>query len=314
MRALLALSLVLLAACVSAQTPADSLRGNSAPLKAADLPMSFRAVSLGSGDPLGGLGIYGLAFASGGGGGGSDQERSSLLFSLMGATFVDPDEFAALLDGKRARIRGYALDLATMMRDSMNKEGGRGQTPAPVFTETWIEGGRVGQWSPRPGLTRDLILKTFNPANPRTGVAAETLSLSNVKQIALGMIMYSSDFDDHFPKADSTPRAKALVLPYVKSEEVWKSPSGGGYLYNTALSGVSQTAIEQPAETLLVWQEQPFPDGRRAVGFTDGHAKRVEGDEWNRLWVLELRRRQKAKMDAAATKAAAKATKATRKP
>lgn len=115
MRALVALSLLLFAALTGAQNPADALRGTAAPIAAKDLPESFRAVSLG-GDPSGGFGIYGFAFAASGAG--PDQARSSLLFSLLGVTFVDPDEFAALLDGKRARIRGYGLDFPGMVLSS----------------------------------------------------------------------------------------------------------------------------------------------------------------------------------------------------
>lgn len=123
--------------------------------------------------------------------------------------------------------------------------------------------------------------------------------------------MCAGDYDDHFPKADSSPKAKGLVMPYIKSEAVFKSPSGGGYLYNTALSGALSTSIAQPDRILLVWQEIPFPNGVRAVGFADGHAKNVDAGEWDRLWSMEQRRRLKAKMD---TRAAAAAIKATRKP
>lgn len=288
MRPLAGLVLVL-AATSHAQTPAEALKGSTATITAKELPDAYRPVALGSSDGgFGGFGIYALA-GIGSGGEGGEAKRSSMLFSLMGITFVDPDEFSALLDGKRARIKGYAMDLASLLRSA---KAGERATPAPVFTETWIEGGRVAQWSPRPALSKAAILATFGAAED--GVADKAKALSNVKQVALGFILYASDYDDHFPKADSTAKAKTLVMPYVKSQEIWTT-ANGRILYNTSLSGIADTSIESPASTVLVWEEQPASDGMRAVGFADGHAKRVSQAEWDRLWAAELARRKVGK-------------------
>ncbi len=294
MRVLSGLLLVLAAVPAFSQSPADALRGATAKITASELPDGYRAVSLGDASGPGGLGVYGLMGLGAGGGEGAEAAKSSLFFSLLGATFVDPDEFAALLDGKRPRVKGYSVDFVAMVADSTGTRGGG--VPTPVFTETWIEAARVVQWSPRPALTKARILEVFGKGGvPGETAGDRTVGLSNVKQVALGLMMYASDEDDKFPKADSTAAARALVMPYLKSEEVWTSPAGGRILYNTALSGVAQTSLEKVAETPLVWEEKAAPDGTRAVGFADGHAKRVGEAEWSRLWKDELRRRAEAK-------------------
>ena len=279
---------VSLAPFARSQSVADALRSPVKSLTVADLPATYRAVSIGEGG-MNSLSLYALA---GIGGGSTEDERSGVLFSLIGATFVDPDEFSELLEGKRPRVRGYSLDFANMIRESTGKGAGR-ETPTPVFAETWIEGGRILQWSPRPAISREALLKVFGEPGKPNVAAAKSAALSNAKQAALGIMMYLSDSDEKFPNADSTAKAQSVVEPYTKSAEIWKNPNpnGGRLLYNTSLSRTTQAAIESPSETLLLWDEKAWPDGTRVVAFTDGHVKSVSASEWTALWAAELRRR-----------------------
>jgi len=305
MKLLCALALFLASFAAFAQTsPADALRGPSKKISAADLPPSYRAVVFGPSE-LGGF--YGLA-----GMGSGSNEQSLMLFSLFGTVFVDPDEFASLLDGKLPRIRAYTLDLASMAR---TRPMDSPTALIPVFTESWIEAGRIVQWSPRPEINRESIIKVFGQPgvpNPQTDI---TRTLSNAKQVGLGIMLYASDYDDVFPNAQSTAQAQKEVYPYLKNADLWKSynPNGGRLLYNTALSKLSETQIPAPAETPMVWDEKPWPDGRRVVVYTDGHGKIVSSDEWNNLiWPAELRRRLRPQERRASAKAVGEATK--RKP
>lgn len=292
MRWLSALALLfgIAAGFASAQTPADTLRGNSKKIEIADLPESYRGVSFGTGD----LTTYSLfGFMSLGRESGTNNDQAMELIGLMGVVLVDPDEFGQLLDGKVPRIRGYVLDLTEVMSHS-GRNSGEVVTPKPVFTETWLEGGHVMQWAPRPGANRERLIKVFSaPPVPDT-TALRTQDLSNVKQVSLGMMLYASDYDDYFPAADSTAKAKDQVMPYLKNQEIFmsKNPAGGRILYNTSLSHVASTSIERPDQTLLVWDEMPWPDGGRNVGFTDGHAKYLSAAEWGQAWQSELERRR----------------------
>lgn len=112
--------------------------------------------------------------------------------------------------------------------------------------------------------------------------AKETATLSNAKQLALGFMMYMGDHDDVFPYVHSTASAFRQIEPYTKNTEIQRTlnPNGGRILFNTALAGVPSTSLENPAETVLLYEDTPWPDGKRTVAFADGHAKRLDAAEW----------------------------------
>ena len=296
------LSLALVGASF-AQSPAEALRAEAKNYALADIPDDYRALTLGGNGELTPWLLFG-AF-----GGGSSQKGSErLLFRSLGAVWVQPDEFAELLDGKRARIRGFRLDIASI--------AGSGEDVAPVFAESWLEAGRIQSWSPSPDLSKAALAKAFAENATRnsdaTATAISTVDTSGAvvlpatssdltsdarlnyaKQAATATMMYSGDYDDAFPKADSSAKFYTAVFPYVKSREVFTpSTQSGRLLYNTHLSGVTMNAIDRPAETILLWEERAWPDGKRAVAFVDGHAKRLDAAEWERLWTAELARRE----------------------
>lgn len=130
------------------------------------------------------------------------------------------------------------------------------------------------------------------------GAAKQTATLSNSKQLALGMMMYASDCDDVMPWAQGIKAVKFATRPYLKNDDLWKSlnPAGGEFRFNMSLGGVSLTDVEDPSETILYYEEKAWPDGRRAVAFADGHAKFVGEEEWKRLQpTLKLKVKKTAK-------------------
>lgn len=131
-----------------------------------------------------------------------------------------------------------------------------------------------------------ILLPVFSQARK---AAIATQSLSNVKQIGIGLMMYSADFDDRLPKADEWQDA---VFPYVKNEELFIPPykdQPGGYAFNQALSQVFLYDIPIPEKTPMVFESLEagrnltggFEDlrnkeQRAAIGMADSSAKRVE--------------------------------------
>ena len=284
------LSLVLLPIGARGQSPADILRAPARTIKASDLPETLRAVSIGDGLSNGAFATVQMSAY-----GRSDTDpRASLFFRLIGTTFVDPEEFEGLLAGKRARIEGYTLNVAATMKGDSGRDS---RIPEPFFAPVWIEGGRIFQWTPLPDLTRASILAAPEaPVGPSPALKSQ--ALSNAKQVALAVLQYSMDYDDVYPLADSTPRAQKIVLPYLKDGRLWTSPQpeGGRLVYNTALSGLASTSLDRIAETPLIWDEKPWPDGSRIVGFADGHVKVARPEDWEgTIWAYELRRRAAAK-------------------
>ncbi|MBU0606577.1 MAG: DUF1559 domain-containing protein [Armatimonadetes bacterium] len=60
--------------------------------------------------------------------------------------------------------------------------------------------------------------------------ARQSSCSSNLKQIALGVIQYSQDYDEKFPNAvTGTPPAiwllNEVLAPYIKNEQIWQCPS-----------------------------------------------------------------------------------------
>lgn len=100
---------------------------------------------------------------------------------------------------------------------------------------------------------------------------------SNLKQIGLGVLMYSQDYDEKFPQAKVEATASEVTAnnpygwadalqPYVKSVQLFQCPSetegptndptstGPGYSdywYNRMLSGQSQAAITAVSQTVM---------------------------------------------------------------
>ncbi len=125
--------------------------------------------------------------------------------------------------------------------------------------------------------------------------AKKTSCLSNIKQIALGMLLYMNDHDDKFPK--TTVGLETVLNPYLKNNQLWKCPedtgTGPSYAFNPALAGKNATAIEQPAMTVMAYEGKEGKlayrhRGMAAVAFTDGHAKMFTAENAKTLrWTIK---------------------------
>jgi prepilin-type processing-associated H-X9-DG protein len=114
--------------------------------------------------------------------------------------------------------------------------------------------------------------------------------LSNVKQICLGMIMFTQDSDEKFKlKPESY---KKSIMPYIKNEAIFKCPSdssgGVSYSFNSSLAGVSLAKLQYPADTVMIYEGKNGKldfrhDGKAAVGFADGHAKLINAEGAKKL-------------------------------
>lgn len=78
-----------------------------------------------------------------------------------------------------------------------------------------------------------------------------------MKQLALGMRMYSQDYDDVLPPADSWSEA---LMPYEKTKDAFTCPTlrkqgqEGGYAMNLALSGAKTGTIADSSNTPLLFE------------------------------------------------------------
>ncbi len=121
--------------------------------------------------------------------------------------------------------------------------------------------------------------------------AREAASQSNLRQLALGITQYTQDHDERMPDADKWVDE---IMPYVKSEAIFYDPSAPAgekwsYAYNRTLSHQSLAALEDPAQTAMLFEStagvknasdtgQSVPRPGRHLGGTDyaqadGHVK-----------------------------------------
>lgn len=98
--------------------------------------------------------------------------------------------------------------------------------------------------------------------------AMQVSSQSNLKQIALGIIMYVQDNNDKLPDADKWIDE---VMPYIKTEAVFRDPAAPGlkwgYAFNRALSGASMADLDDPAGTVLLFEST---DGKKNASDAGG--------------------------------------------
>lgn len=248
----------------------------------ADLPDDFSAVKVQFGgkgmDLFGGMtGMFmGMMGSFGGGMGEQDPEQAAAMkfFTYMEISWTK---------GETARIGAsdflvtYKFDFDMSM---MMGEGPPDLSKMPLRLHL-VKLDAIEALIPRPDLKKSDLLGMGNlPAgNSRS---KQTAGLSNAKQLALGMIMYASDFDDVFPWPQSTSKAQEVIAPYLKNDRLWETgnPESSRFLFNMNLGGVSIVDIDSPAETPMLYESKPWPDGRRIVAFADGSARIVQAESW----------------------------------
>jgi prepilin-type N-terminal cleavage/methylation domain-containing protein/prepilin-type processing-associated H-X9-DG protein len=140
-----------------------------------------------------------------------------------------------------------------------------------------------------------ILFPVFSRAREK---ARETSCKSNLRQIGLAVQMYSSDYDDLLPLANSQPSASGppgiadVLLPYVRNRDLFRCPSdrkhmfqteGTSYDYGFTLLdiGLPPQPIDNPYNTepsqcpLAADFEKTWHTKGSNVLFVDGHVKMV---------------------------------------
>jgi len=117
--------------------------------------------------------------------------------------------------------------------------------------------------------------------------AEQASCVSNMKQLSLALMQYSSDHDFVFPPEGAD--WENVIEPYVRSRAIYECPSApgrSGYQLNAALRGRSDDEMTRPAELVAFFETD---DGETVAyrhndganyAFGDGHVKWVaEGTE-----------------------------------
>lgn len=135
------------------------------------------------------------------------------------------------------------------------------------------------------GPTLALPAAILFPVFAQAKVAAKSAAtVSNAKQVVLGVLMYAAEHDDKFPTAGNFDQLKAEIMPYVKNEPVFHPIRPGvEFVWNRRVSGGNSMAVTSPAELPLIWESAPDERQMRIVAFADGHVKKMPDEEFQRL-------------------------------
>src|ERR1700738_2853241 len=105
-----------------------------------------------------------------------------------------------------------------------------------------------------------------------------------MKQLALGIMMYCQDYDETLPPMREAASWKKTVLPYVKSESLFRSPATGQpFQPNPHLAGRRLSQLGRPSSVVMLYSAVPEPDGTRLVARADGAVRAVRPEEWKIL-------------------------------
>lgn len=137
-----------------------------------------------------------------------------------------------------------------------------------------------------------LILSDPPVMKQAKSAAVTTACLSNIKQIGLALMMFLTDNDDKFLVTEANWKTKSE--PYIKNMDMYRCPlepaGSSSYSFNSKLVGKNAAAIQQPAETVMIYEGKGGKldfrhEGRAVVCFADGHAKLVnEADAAKLRW------------------------------
>jgi hypothetical protein len=105
-----------------------------------------------------------------------------------------------------------------------------------------------------------------------------TQGISNIKQVATGVMIYTADFDDMLPLYSSFESA---VKVYVKNDSLFRCVQDDreSIEYNERLSAYSITAVFDPSKYPMLRDPQVWPEGQRLYAFVDASAKSLSNDK-----------------------------------
>jgi hypothetical protein len=104
--------------------------------------------------------------------------------------------------------------------------------------------------------------------------ARSTVSLSNIRQISMGCIMYAED-------QGKMPANLQDIKSYIGDERTLESPQkpkdfpGPSYIYVDALAGKKMDELKFPEEIVIIYENPAFSSDEINVGFLDGHCEKM---------------------------------------
>ncbi len=112
--------------------------------------------------------------------------------------------------------------------------------------------------------------------------AQRTATMENYRQVAIGVMMYAADNDDHLPHEFASASAlQRAIRPYAPEPEAFETEAGE-MLPNENLAGLALGDIAYHDETASIYDSTEWENGGRIIGFLDGSVRyeRIFDYEW----------------------------------
>lgn len=110
-------------------------------------------------------------------------------------------------------------------------------------------------------MVRPLVKVSLEAYKQARTAAIRSKIIDRAKQVVLGLLMYSNDYDDNL--VSNAGNWQSQIEPYLKDMNLMDG-------FNLVFPGGLSTAIQNPAETVLGYIDGP---GGRAVAYADGHVR-----------------------------------------
>lgn len=138
--------------------------------------------------------------------------------------------------------------------------------------------------------------KVVDYSKPVQEDSERTMCMTKLKQLSVGFLIYSSDYDDVLPRRTDWMDA---IMPYIKNLELLHCPTVSkddkenyGYAYCDLRDGINLKTIREPAKAELLFDSTlieknasgsistlPTPGrhgGKNNIAYADGHVKSVK--------------------------------------
>jgi hypothetical protein len=128
-----------------------------------------------------------------------------------------------------------------------------------------------------------IVASILMPVFSQSGSRKKPYTLTNVKIVVLGVILFANDYDDYTPDLYNGHTIREMLHPYVNdNSRFYDIEDKQPILFNAALSRVKLGDIKHPETTVLAYAAN-VRNGLRVVGFADGHAKQIPESDFANL-------------------------------
>lgn len=135
-----------------------------------------------------------------------------------------------------------------------------------------------------------LLIFTLHPV--RKAQKEDSIVLASAKNVALGMMMYSGDYDNHYPPLDTGPLVASKLDKYLNDLMPPKFGTGDGvpiktkaanYVWNFAVSSVNHKEVENESDVWMFRTTEPDQFNQICVGYVDCYAVLVDRANLDRI-------------------------------